>query len=171
MAKKRNQVRELRCPSCSVVTATIDANIKMYKATDSNGQEHIVPVGHRNNLEHSLSQQGIKLKSGWELLSPTQPIFPTLCEACNEVLEQNAQIVQDGGVFFKCDQCLDEGRQAFGVIPKGKLALGIRHSLNTEGSIPLDEPNQIKAYPPCAIAFTECSEHTLVKKSNDTPDE
>lgn len=71
-----------------------------------------------------------------------------LCDDCKKEMVEHAEIVRQGGVYWKCEEC-----NRSGVIRPGEFSNSVRSAHARHHGVPTWDK-------PCGIGFRKCSEHT-----------
>lgn len=156
--------RKVICSSCSEEQAEIITDLVFYEVEDSSGATHVVPLGYKKMLETKVKEAGLTLVSEWKQVPEDEPIKQGLCDTCEQRFAEQADIVLQGGMFYKCEEC---GQQ--GVFTKCQFSDEFREQMGEEYT----KPNQEGMYPAVFGSFGSCSEHkvTVDKESISTPQE
>lgn len=72
-----------------------------------------------------------------------------LCDDCKKEMEENSEIVRQGGVYWKCEEC-----NRSGVIRPGSYASSVRAGVARQKGVELWTE-------PCGIGFNKCAQHQL----------
>ena len=132
-----------KCPNCGADTDEITIGA-IIMGIDSNSNEHFTQKGkgRQYNKDNSLVLD-------WTELDPddNRRIPMSLCEDCEKEINMQIQLVKEGGLLFKCDEC-----NATGVIKSSEFTI----QLKKDQGIPFDKP--------LGIAFHNCSEHEVEKE-------
>jgi len=134
------------CPSCGGDGDAITVGI-IRKATLPNGQTVYANQGQTTKTGRDLVNKGIinsPYDLAWETITdPNERIISSQpCRKCIEHINEMEQIVKEGGVYFKCKECQQDG-----VIKKNKFTNRVR------------EHTGIEAPDPCGVEFNYCVEH------------
>lgn len=87
----------------------------------------------------------------FRVIAENEKIPGSMCASCEKELKEYNQIVADGGVHFKCNEC---GAQ--GVIKsEAPFAMEVRKHHGEEYS----EKQEDGTYKACGVAFDHCAEH------------
>ena len=91
--------------------------------------------GERDNFTH------------WGSIEEHDKIPTSLCSDCLKEREEQAKLVAEGGIYFKCAKCSTTGV----VLKHAGLAKAVRKQM------------KIKAPAPCGVQFESCEEHTVTE--------
>ena len=124
------------CVNCGNDTGELSIGV-LYKADYKNK----VVYADRNSRGRTNKQVGYNLE--WIHVKENEKVATGFCEECQDNLDAMADMVRAGGVFFKCEECQQEG------------AIQARHPLSAEVRKQLG----IAAPDPCGIKYVSCAEH------------
>ena len=124
------------CVNCGNDTGELSIGV-LYKADYKNK----VVYADRNSRGRTNKQVGYNLE--WSHVKEGEKVTTGFCDDCKTNLKEMADMVRAGGVFFKCEECQQEG------------AIQARHPLSAEVRKQLG----IAAPDPCGIKFVSCAEH------------
>jgi hypothetical protein len=132
------------CMRCGNDTNSLTVGA-LRKATLSDGRVVYAQRGAgQRKTRADLHKQGINERLEWKELDEREKVpDPNFCDSCREELQKWADIVREGGVYFRCKEC-----SANGVIyGDTDVARATRESLD------------VQAPDPCGFEFSSCEQH------------
>jgi len=132
----------MSCPRCGGDFSGITVGV-LREATLSNGQKAYYNSGSKAKMEKGLPAP-LKVVSTRHVEEGERVKANEPCDKCMEEINHHADIVKNGGVYFKCLECGCDG-----VIKKSPFTDRVRAHTG------IDVPN------PVGVSFENCSEHAL----------
>lgn len=132
------------CTRCGNDTGSLSVG-DVRKAELDNGQVVYASRGKgQKNVSAQLKRQGYIKRLSWQRLDDNEKVPDTgFCESCRKELEEWAELVKEGGVYFRCGEC---------------KANGVIHP-HTEVSETIRKHMGIEPPKPCGVEFQRCEQH------------
>ena len=143
--------RSILCLNCNNTVRKIPLAIMLYKATDSEGSQHLATLSQRKDVEATLAKDGITL-SKWTRITAKEIVRQGFCKCCIDNFAKEAQKVIDGGIYYHCSECGSKG-----ILEKSDYTMAIRKDAGEQYST----ANEQGQYQPLQGEFDSCSKHTI----------
>jgi len=144
------------CPRCGGETNGLTIGV-IRKAEIPNGQLVYAQRGSEQKMRKRLLEQGMisdHERLDWRELGENERVpDSSVCEQCKTELTDWADLVKQGGCYFKCNQCGCNGV----INPGSEMAAAVRKATGKP-------PPQ-----PCGVAFETCDSHkaTIEEETDD----